>query len=212
MRLNFRPFFVHLGFIYHLKNIHHLIIANLLPSSVGSSSFILLLESKDNSDLKFPIVIGYNEAQAITIEMEGIKPSRPLTHDLFVNMLNDLSIKIESITITKFVDGIFYAIITVNTNNTSIDIDSRPSDAVAISLRSKVPIQIASNLLATLSIHDTQIITEANSSQDEEIPNASLSYDDLNNLLNDALVNENYELAAKLRDDISRIKNTNEIK
>ena len=195
-----------------MKNIHHLIIANLLPSSVGSSSFILLLESKDNSDLKFPIVIGYNEAQAITIEMEGIKPSRPLTHDLFVNMLNDLSIKIESITITKFVDGIFYAIITVNTNNASIDIDSRPSDAVAISIRSKVPIQIASNLLATLSIHDTQIITEANSSQDDEIPNASLSYDDLNNLLNDALVNENYELAAKLRDDISRLKNTNEIK
>lgn len=195
-----------------MKNIHHLIIANLLPSSVGSSSFILLLESKDNSDLKFPIVIGYNEAQAITIEMEGIKPSRPLTHDLFVNMLNDLSIKIESITITKFVDGIFYAIITVNTNNASIDIDSRPSDAVAISLRSKVPIQIDSNLLATLSIHDTQIITEANSSQDKEIPNASLSYDDLNNLLNDALVNENYELAAKLRDDISRLKNTNEIK
>ena len=195
-----------------MKNIHHLIIANLLPSSVGSSSFILLLESKDNSDLKFPIVIGYNEAQAITIEMEGIKPSRPLTHDLFVNMLNDLSIKIESITITKFVDGIFYAIITVNTNNASIDIDSRPSDAVAISLRSKVPIQIASNLLATLSIHDTQIITEANSLQDEEIPNTSLSYDDLNNLLNDALVNENYELAAKLRDDISRLKNTNEIK
>lgn len=195
-----------------MKNIHHLIIANLLPSSVGSSSFILLLESKDNSDLKFPIVIGYNEAQAITIEMEGIKPSRPLTHDLFVNMLNDLSIKIESITITKFVDGIFYAIITVNTNNASIDIDSRPSDAVAISLRSKVPIQIASNLLATLSIHDTQIITKANSSQDEEIPNTSLSFEDLNNLLNDALVNENYELAAKLRDDISRLKNTNEIK
>lgn len=195
-----------------MKNIHHLIIANLLPSSVGSSSFILLLESKDNSDLKFPIVIGYNEAQAITIEMEGIKPSRPLTHDLFVNMLNDLSIKIESITITKFVDGIFYSIITVNSNNESINIDSRPSDAVAISLRSKVPIQIDSNLLATLSIHDTQIITEANSSLDEEITNTSLSYDDLNNLLNDALVNENYELAAKLRDDISRLKNTNEIK
>ena len=212
MRLNFRPFFVHLGFIKQLKNIHHLIIANLLPSSVGSSSFILLLESKDNSDLKFPIVIGYNEAQAITIEMEGIKPSRPLTHDLFVNMLKDLSLKIESITITKFVDGIFYAIITVIMNNTSIDIDSRPSDAVAISLRSKVPIKIDSNLLSSLSIHETQIIGEPMTSQDEEISNASLSYDDLNNLLNDALVNENYELAAKLRDDISRLKNSNEIK
>lgn len=195
-----------------MKNIHHLIIANLLPSSVGSSSFILLLESKDNSDLKFPIVIGYNEAQAITIEMEGIKPSRPLTHDLFVNMLKDLSLKIESITITKFVDGIFYAIITVIMNNTSIDIDSRPSDAVAISLRSKVPIKIDSNLLSSLSIHETQIIGEPITSQDEESSNASLSYDDLNNLLNDALVNENYELAAKLRDDISRLKNSNEIK
>lgn len=195
-----------------MKNIHHLIIANLLPSSVGSSSFILLLESKDNSDLKFPIVIGYNEAQAITIEMEGIKPSRPLTHDLFVNMLKDLSLKIESITITKFVDGIFYAIITVIMNNTSIDIDSRPSDAVAISLRSKVPIKIDSNLLSSLSIHEAQIIGEPITSQDEESSNASLSYDDLNNLLNDALVNENYELAAKLRDDISRLKNSNEIK
>ena len=109
-------------------------------------------------------------------------------------------------------DGIFYAIITVKANNTSIDIDSRPSDAVSISLRSKVPIQIDSNLLSTLSIHQTQINTESNRSQDEEITNTSLSYDDLNNLLNDALVNENYELAAKLRDDISRLKNTNEIK
>jgi bifunctional DNase/RNase len=195
-----------------LKNIHHLIIANLLPSSVGSSSFILLLESEDNSELKFPIVIGYNEAQAITIEMEGIKPSRPLTHDLLVNMLNDLSITIESITITKFVDGIFYAIITVNANNTSIDIDSRPSDAVAISLRSKVPIKIDFNLLTTLSIHETQIIADPNKLRNEETINTSLNYDELNNLLNDALINENYELAAKLRDDISRLKNTNEIK
>lgn len=195
-----------------MKNIHHLIIANLLPSSVGSSSYILLLESKDDSDLKFPIVIGYNEAQAITIEMEGIKPSRPLTHDLFVNMLNDLSIKIESITITKFIDGIFYAIITVRVNHTTIDIDSRPSDAVAISLRSKVPIMIDSNMLSTLSIHETQINSEPNLPQEVENTKESLNYNDLNNQLNDALVNENYELAAKLRDDISRIKNTNEIK
>jgi len=195
-----------------LKNIHHLIIANLLPSSVGSSSYILLLESKDDSDLKFPIVIGYNEAQAITIEMEGIKPSRPLTHDLFVNMLNDLSIKIESITITKFIDGIFYANITVRVNHTTIDIDSRPSDAVAISLRSKVPIMIDSNMLSTLSIHETQINSEPNLPQEVENTKESLNYNDLNNQLNDALVNENYELAAKLRDDISRLKNTNEIK
>jgi len=195
-----------------LKNIQHLIIANLLPSSVGSSSFILLLESKDNSNLKFPIVIGYNEAQAITIEMEGIKPSRPLTHDLFINMLNGLSISIDSITITKFIDGIFYAIITVNANDTFIDIDSRPSDAVAISLRSKAPIKINSNLLETLSIHDAQINTDAVKQPELEVTKATLSFDDLNKLLMDALMNENYELAAKIRDDISRLKNTDEIK
>jgi bifunctional DNase/RNase len=195
-----------------LKNIQHLIIANLLPSSVGSSSFILLLESKDNSNLKFPIVIGYNEAQAITIEMEGIKPSRPLTHDLFINMINGLSMSIDSITITKFIDGIFYAIITVNANNTFIDIDSRPSDAVAISLRSKAPIRINSNLLETLSIHDAQINADLVNQPELEITKATLSFDDLNKLLTDALVNENYELAAKIRDDISRLKNTDEIK
>ena len=195
-----------------MKNIQHLIIANLLPSSVGSSSFILLLESKDNPDLKFPIVIGYNEAQAITIEMEGIKPSRPLTHDLFINMVNGLSITIDSITITKFIDGIFYAIITVNANNTFIDIDSRPSDAVAISLRSKTPIKINTNLLETLSIHDAQTNTFPNNQQELEINNATISFEDLNKLLTDALLNENYELAAKIRDDISRLKNTNEIK
>jgi bifunctional DNase/RNase len=196
-----------------LKNIQHLIIANLLPSSVGSSSFILLLESKDNSNLKFPIVIGYNEAQSITIEMEGIKPSRPLTHDLFINMINGLSMSIDSITITKFIDGIFYAIITVNANNTFIDIDSRPSDAVAISLRSKAPIRINSNLLETLSIHDAQINADLVVNQPElEITKETLSFDDLNKLLTDALINENYELAAKIRDDISRLKNTDEIK
>ncbi len=195
-----------------MKNIQHLIIANLLPSSVGSSSFILLLESKDNSNLKFPIVIGYNEAQAITIEMEGIKPSRPLTHDLFINMLNGLSMSIDSITITKFIDGIFYAIITVNANNTFIDIDSRPSDAVAISLRSKAPIKINSNLLETLSIHDAQINDDLVNQPEFENTIATLSFEDLNKLLTDALLNENYELAAKIRDDISRLKNTDEIK
>jgi bifunctional DNase/RNase len=195
-----------------LKNIQHLIIANLLPSSVGSSSFILLLESKDNSNLKFPIVIGYNEAQSITIEMEGIKPSRPLTHDLFINMINSLSMSIDSITITKFIDGIFYAIITVNANNTFIDIDSRPSDAVAISLRSKAPIKINSNLLETLSINDAQINADLVNQPELEITKATLSFDDLNKLLTDALINENYELAAKIRDDISRLKNTDEIK
>ena len=195
-----------------MKNIQHLIIANLLPSSVGSSSFILLLESKDNTNLKFPIVIGYNEAQAITIEMEGIKPSRPLTHDLFINMLNGLSMTIDSITITKFIDGIFYAKITVNANNTVIDIDSRPSDAVAISLRSKAPIKINSKLLESLSIHDAQINADPINQPELEIIKATLSFDDLNKLLTDALINENYELAAKLRDDISRLKNTDEIK
>ena len=195
-----------------MENIHHLIIANLRPSSAGSSSFILLLESKVNSNLKFPIVIGYNEAQAIIIEMEGIKPSRPLTHDLFVNMLNGLSIKIDSITITKFVDGIFYAIITVIVKNKYMDIDSRPSDAVAISLRSKVPIKIDSNLLETLSIHETQINIEPSDQHKIKETKTTLNYDDLNKLMAEALINENYELAAKLRDEISRLKNTNEIK
>jgi hypothetical protein len=195
-----------------LGNIHHLIIANLLPSSVGSSSFILLLESKEDSNLKFPIVIGYNEAQAITIEMENIKPSRPLTHDLFINMLDQLNMNIDSITITKFVDGIFYAIITINNINTQVEIDSRPSDAVAISLRSNTPIKIDITLLESLAIHDIKLSSDLSHQISEKESKNILNFDDLNKLLADALSQENYELAAKLRDDISRLKNTNEIK
>jgi bifunctional DNase/RNase len=195
-----------------LGNIHQLIVANLLPSSVGSNSFILLLESKDNSNLKFPIVIGYNEAQAITIEMENIKPSRPLTHDLFINMLEEVNIKIDSITITKFIDGIFFAIITINTQNTQIEIDSRPSDAIAISLRSKTPIKIDSSLLETLSIHEIHISKDQTNQISNKAAKTVLNFEDLKRLLAEALAQEDYELAAKLRDDISRIKNTNEIK
>jgi bifunctional DNase/RNase len=195
-----------------LGNIHQLIIANLLPSSVGSNSFILLLESKDNSNLKFPIVIGYNEAQAITIEMENIKPSRPLTHDLFINMLEEVNIKIDSITITKFIDGIFFAIITINTQNTQIEIDSRPSDAIAISLRSKTPIKIDSSLLETLSIHEIHISKDQTNQISNKAAKTVLNFEDLKRLLAEALAQEDYELAAKLRDDISRINNTNEIK
>lgn len=195
-----------------MGNIHQLIIANLLPSSVGSNSFILLLESKDNSNLKFPIVIGYNEAQAITIEMENIKPSRPLTHDLFINMLEEVNIKIDSITITKFIDGIFFAIITINTQNTQIEIDSRPSDAIAISLRSKTPIKIDSSLLETLSIHEIHISKDQTNQISNKAAKTVLNFEDLKRLLAEALAQEDYELAAKLRDDISRINNTNEIK
>jgi bifunctional DNase/RNase len=195
-----------------LETIHHLIVANLLPSSVGSNSFILLLESKENHKLKFPIVIGYNEAQAITIEIEGIKPSRPLTHDLFVNMQNQLSIIIDSISITKFSDGIFYATINLISSQELIGIDSRPSDAIAIALRTKAPIKISKKLLESLSINENVIDIEVDEKIITKKTSQKSSFDDLNNLLKEALINENYELAAKLRDDIFRLKNTNEFK
>jgi bifunctional DNase/RNase len=127
-------------------------------------------------------------------------------------MLDELAMKIDSITITKFVDGIFYAIITITTHNQIIEIDSRPSDAVAISLRSNSPIKISSDLLETLSIHEIQVNNESITPIVDKSSKTVLNFDDLNKLLADALVQENYELAAKLRDDISRLKNTNEIK
>jgi protein-arginine kinase activator protein McsA len=83
---------------------------------------------------------------------------------------------------------------------------------VAIALRSKVPIKIDSNLLETLSIHETQINIEPSDQHKINETKTTLNYDDLNKLMAEALINENYELAAKLRDDISRLKNTNEIK
>jgi len=100
---------------------------------------IVLLQDLASHDT-LPILIAPLEASLIAIELEGKKPIRPLTHDLIVNIIHELSYFVESIVITDLKNNIYYAVINIVSGNKKIQIDSRPSDAIAIALRTKSPI------------------------------------------------------------------------
>jgi bifunctional DNase/RNase len=187
-----------------LENKHQLKILNLAPSSLGANSFILLLASDRNPDLKFPIVIGQQEAQSISLHLEGIKPSRPLTHDLFIQLVDQAEMILNNIEITNFQDGIFYSKISCHLNSSDFLVDARPSDAIAISIRANIPILISSKLLQSLSINTDETNELIDESEENNPLTDEIDVEELQGQLKKALLDEDYESAAQLRDLITR--------
>lgn len=188
-----------------MENFHKLKILNIVPSSLGASSNILLLASEENPNFKFPIVIGHQEAQSISIFLEGIKPSRPLTHDLFQELFNQTQVAIHKILISGFLDGVFFAKIYLTENGNEVILDARPSDSIAIAIRMNAPIYISNELIKSVTISET---SELDDFLDNELPttiDVPISLEDLHIQLANALKDENYEQAAKIRDDISSL-------
>lgn len=188
---------------------HTLKITAITPSSVGANSYILILQSNESVNLSFPIVIGSQEAQSISIFMEGITVSRPLTHDLVIKIFEAGSIDLSYIEITAFKDGVFYAAIHLLQNTEERIVDARPSDALAIAIRLQKDIRIHANLLASICIDSENLIQgSSNELLDEE--EESKSVVELEKQLKEALSNENYEEAAYLRDLIEKMNAENE--
>ena len=159
-----------------------------------SRSFAVILTDEVNRRW-LPIFIGPFEAQAIAAELENFKPPRPLTHDLIKNMLDHLNAKVIKVAITSLKENTFFASISIEMNGTHKDVDSRPSDAIAIALRTKTPILVAPEVMEKAS-------QESAPQEDEK----SKKIKDLNLKLMQAVENEEYEEAAKLRDDLRRAK------
>jgi uncharacterized protein len=159
---------------------------------------------------KLPIVIGTAEAQAIALALEGMNPPRPLTHDLFVNFALAYSINLVEVLITKLEGEIFYAELVCENISSRIKIDSRTSDAVALAIRFKCPIYANESVLKAAGISYSAQATQSKSEinlQEVETSNLSAkSLSDLENLLHEAINNENYELASKIRDEINKRK------
>jgi len=190
-----------------LKEFVPLRILSVNPSSVGASSYILLLEADDSQALRFPIVIGSQEAQSISVYLEKIQPSRPLTHDLFVNLLSHSNVAIRKVIITDFKDGIFYANLEIDKEGETVLIDARPSDSIALAIRLDIPILISEKLLNEICIPEEAFlddIEEDDFDVMEKLP-AVKSKAELEAMLNKALQEENYEEAAKLRDEIEKL-------
>lgn len=191
-------------------------IKGLTYASSQQGAYALVLgEEKGKRNL--PIIIGAFEAQAIAIVIEGMNPSRPMTHDLFVNLANAFSITLEEVIIFNLVDGIFHAKLICVQNGERREIESRTSDAIAIAVRFNCPIYTYEFILASAAAPDelfANIETKEDKPEKKEKRSpvltqtelAKSSTDELNEFLKKALEEEAYERASLIRDELKRRK------
>ena len=165
----------------------------------------MILEEIDGKR-KLPIVIGGFEAQSIAIALDKeIQPPRPLTHDLFKNFANNYDIKIKQVIIHKLVDGIFFSSVICERNKEEEIFDSRTSDAIALALRFESPIYTYDKILDKAGIILKKEIKDKKQKKfDESFKGFSIKQ--LNKKISKAIEEEDYELAAKLRDEINQRK------
>ena len=152
-----------------------------------------------NGTRKLPIVIGGAEAQSIAIELENMRPSRPLTHDLMKNTMSAFGMEVTEVFIHKMVEGIFYAQLTVTDGIREEHIDSRSSDAVAIAVRFGCPIRCSSQVMeeAGLDLDDSEKdVADMEESPVSDPSPREESLEDLQRRLDEAIATENYELAS----------------
>ncbi|MBQ7042884.1 MAG: bifunctional nuclease family protein [Muribaculaceae bacterium] len=169
-------------------------------SEVKSGVYAIILGQEDGP-FHLPIIIGAPEAQAIALEIEGVKPPRPLTHDLFVSFSNAFGVALKSVYIYKFENGIFYSDLTFSDGEREVTIDSRTSDAIAIAIRTKSPIYTTSKILV-----ETGFINEDTESAHKKINDSeqiikkpkieNYTIEELERTLHQLVNNEEYEKAA----------------
>ncbi len=191
-------------------------------SQTQNGAYALILSEVDG-DRKLPIVIGAFEAQSIAIALEKeIKPPRPLTHDLFKNFSDRFEIVVKQVIIHKLVDGVFYSSLICERDKIEEIIDARTSDAIALALRFNAPIFTYKNILDKAGIYlkgeagtmapapppgKTEVDEIIHESLETPVTNyKTMSLDELETLLSQAVKNEDYEKAARIRDEISKRK------
>ncbi|WP_298950156.1 bifunctional nuclease family protein [uncultured Nonlabens sp.] len=189
-------------------------------SQTQNGAYALVLKEVDGSR-QLPIVIGAFEAQSIAIALEKeLSPPRPLTHDLFKTFAQRFSIVVKQVIIHKLVDGVFYSSLICERDKIEEIIDARTSDAIALAVRFKAPVFTYENILEEAGIQqhiepDKKLEAEELDGEEiiEELINAAaqemddyskFSIPELNKMLNEAVSNEDYELAAQIRDEISK--------
>lgn len=188
-----------------MKKIELDIIA-LSHSVTQSNNYAVVLGEKGGAR-RLPIVIGGFEAQAIAVAMERMTPTRPLTHDLFRNTLMTFDIELQEIVINDLLDGVFYAKLVCEKQDQVIEIDSRTSDALALAVRFNCPVYTYEFILDSAGV-----ILEGDEEKKEVVAHSSgrkkglesYSVDTLNKMLDEAIEKEDYEKAAKIRDELSR--------
>ena len=182
-------------------------ILGLSYSQDQSGAYALVLAETDGNR-RIPIIIGAVEAQAIAINLEGLKPPRPLTHDLFTTVLSTFDIQLTEVFIHAFEEGIFYAEMMLTGEKGNFSIDSRTSDAIALALRCSCPIYTTEEVMSQTGIlidfEDSDEETALEDELDEHSVYDEFSIDELNEMLDKAIHDEEYEKASVIRDEISK--------
>ncbi len=175
------------------------------PSNAGAYALIL---KELHGNRRLPIIIGAFEAQAIALELEGMKPPRPLTHDLMKTIIDTFAVSLNEVYINELRDGTFYAKLIIEGVSNTEEIDSRPSDAIALAVRYSVPMFVDADVLNEAGIrsdteeeepHETPEPTE------EPVKKYTTKYEQLQAQLKDAVEKEDYERAAKIRDELRKL-------
>lgn len=191
-----------------------------LSSSTNPTHYYAVILGEKNGLRRLPIVIGTFEAQAIVVALEKMKPTRPLTHDLFFNFMFAFNIELQEVLIHKLEEGIFYARLYCRSGNQTVEIDSRTSDALALALRVGCPVYTYENILKTAGLLMETPSGNAASSDPEKTKASQLtssevgisedlsrkSLEELNQMLNEVLEKEEYMKAVTIRDEIQRRK------
>jgi bifunctional DNase/RNase len=196
-----------------------LTIKGISYSQTQSGAYALVL-SEIEGTRTLPIIIGAFEAQSIAIALETeIRPPRPLTHDLFKTFSDTFNINIKEVIIHKLVDGVFFSSLICEKDGKEEVIDTRTSDAIAIAVRYNAPIYTYENILDKAGIYlkvEEELAIENNLEpkqeatttlefeEEEKVNYSDLSLKELNEQLDSAVADENYELAATIRDEISK--------
>ena len=188
-------------------------ILGLSTSPATGGAYAILLKELEGSR-RLPIIIGAFEAQAIALEMEGIKPPRPLTHDLLKQLVDNLGANVVEIVVSELKENTFYAKIVLEVSGLTNEIDARPSDAIALAVRTYAPIYVNESVMesaAFIPSEETET-TEQNFPEfdkEKKPPTKEAQIAAMRDKLREALDNEEYERAARLRDEIKRLTQNN---
>ena len=184
-----------------------------ISSSHSQTGAYALILGEVGGNRKLPIIIGAFEAQSIAIAIEGIKTTRPLTHDLFKHFIEKINIKITEVIIYKYSNRIFFSKLIFFKDDKKIEIDSRTSDAVALAIRFNCPVYIYESILKATGIiieeenpYSTQKKESNQTKNDKENEFANIPTKKLNELLSIAIEKENYKRASVIRDEINKRK------
>ncbi len=184
-------------------------ILDIALSGSSSGAYALVL-GEVKGKRKLPIVIGGAEAQSIAIELENMRPSRPLTHDLMKNTLSAFGMEVTEVLIHKMVEGIFYAQLTVTDGIREEHIDSRSSDAVAVAVRFGCPIRCSQQVMEEAGVdlegNEGEFMPEESEVQARPAKKKGVTVEELQKQLDEAIATENYEFASELKKRIDDLK------